>query len=121
MADIHEKGRIGEDFTARLLQSKGYEILCRNYRIKGGEIDIIAKKDDMLAFVEVKTRSEGALVTGEEAITLRKKKLVVKAAERFMSEYETEVDGRFDVCAVEIKDDRVVAYKYYPSAFDASN
>lgn len=121
MAEIHETGKLGEDFTAALLQDKGYEVLCRNYRVKGGEIDIIARKDDMLAFVEVKTRTKGALVSGEEAITPQKKKFIIKAAQRYISEYEDDVDGRFDVCVVEIKDGKISAYKYYPSAFDASN
>ena len=121
MAEIHETGKLGEDYTASILQDMGYEVLCRNCRVKGGEIDIIARKDDMLAFVEVKTRKKGALVSGEEAITERKKMLIVKAAQRFMSDYEDEVDGRFDVSVVEISNGKVLSYRYYPSAFDASN
>lgn len=119
----YEAGRIGEDFVARVLENSGYEILFRNYRVRGGEIDIIARSGDTIAFVEVKTRSQGALVSGEEAITQRKKALIVRTAERFMavhSELDGKTDGRFDVAAVEINNSRVVGMRYYEGAFDAS-
>ena len=51
-----EIGDLGEDFTARYLEERGCEILCRNFRIRGGEIDIIAKKGELLHIVEVKSR-----------------------------------------------------------------
>lgn len=50
-------GKLGEDIASRYLLNKGFAILCRNYRKKYGEIDIIAKKDDVLHFVEVKSVS----------------------------------------------------------------
>lgn len=120
MSEIHEKGKTGETCVAQFLQKNGYAIVARNYRVRGGEIDIVARKGDTLAFVEVKTRRRGALVSGEEAITYAKKSCIIKAAERFISDYEEEVNGRFDVAVVETDDKSISALRYYPGAFDAS-
>ena len=57
--DVHRpavNGRIGEDLTVYYLTKKGYNILCRNYRIRGAEIDIIAENGEFIIFVEVKSR-----------------------------------------------------------------
>lgn len=121
MAKIHETGNLGEQKTAEFLERNGYEIIHRNYRIKGGEIDIIARKSDTLCFVEVKTRAVEALVSGEEAVNKNKRRLLVRAAQRFISEYAEDVCGRFDVCVVEVRGNTVESLKYYVSAFDASN
>lgn len=122
MSSNYDTGAAGERYVAQFLEAKGYEIIARNYRIRGGEIDIIARKGDTLAFVEVKTRKKGALTSGEEAITKAKKSFIIKAAERFISEYDDEVDGRFDVAAVDMDtaNESVIGLRYYPAAFDAS-
>ena len=52
-----EIGSAGEKIAALYLEKKGYKILRRNFRVKGGEIDIIAENDDIISFVEVKSRS----------------------------------------------------------------
>lgn len=121
-ADKQETGAFGEEYVAEFLKRHGYEIVKRNYRVKGGEIDIIAKKGDMLAFVEVKTRRFGALTSGEQAITSSKKKYLIRTAKRFLSQQDEGLCGRFDVAAVVMDKDnkRVADLKYYVSAFDAS-
>ncbi len=121
-ADKQETGAFGEEYVAEFLKRHGYEIVKRNYRIKGGEIDIIAKKGDMLAFVEVKTRRFGALTSGEQAITASKKKFLIRTAKRFLLQQGEGCSGRFDVAAVVMdkENKRVADLKYYVSAFDAS-
>lgn len=121
-ADNHITGAFGEEYVAEFLKRHGYEIVKRNYRVKGGEIDIIAKKGDMLAFVEVKTRRRGALTSGEQAITASKKKFLIRTAKRFLSQQCEGLSGRFDVAAIVMDKDnkRVADMKYYVSAFDAS-
>lgn len=57
MAKHNETGKIGEQIASNFLAKKGYEIVCRNYNRKWGELDIVAQKDNLLHFVEVKTVS----------------------------------------------------------------
>ena len=60
ITESKKTGLWGEIYAARYLRQKGYSIKSSNYRLSGGEIDIIAEKDDVFCFVEVKTRSVGA-------------------------------------------------------------
>ncbi|MBE6705529.1 MAG: YraN family protein [Ruminococcaceae bacterium] len=94
-----EKGDLGEDIAAEYLARLGYEILERNYTVKGGEIDIIAKDGDTLVFVEVKTRI-GSDEPGAQAVDERKCAFLVNAAERFVLEKDetaAEMKARFDL------------------------
>ncbi|MCC8111578.1 MAG: YraN family protein [Ruminococcus sp.] len=68
-----EIGRLDEAYVCHVLCASGYEILARNFRIRGAEMDIIARKENILAFMEVKTRIPNSLSNGYEAITELKK------------------------------------------------
>lgn len=117
-------GDAGEEFVCGELIRKGYEIKARNYRIKGGEIDIIALKDDTLAIVEVKTRKVNPLVSGAEAMTAKKRDCIIKAARRYLLENECEYYVRFDVAEVTVTADetpKVIGISYYENAFDATD
>lgn len=118
--NYREIGDVGEEATAQFLIKNGYEILKRNYTVRGGEIDIIAKKEDVIAFVEVKTRGENPLASGEDAITKSKKQFIIKTAERFLLTLDKPCNCRFDVAVAEIRKMKIVRLKYYVSAFDAS-
>ena len=124
MGDFHryskEKGNRGEQAVCDFLRKNGYEILERNFTIRGGEIDIIARKNGVISFVEVKTRKAGSLTSGEEAITKSKKQCIIKTAERYLNSLGQSVSCRFDVAVVELNGERVTHLKYYVSAFDAS-
>ncbi|HVF69666.1 MAG TPA: YraN family protein [Xanthomonadales bacterium] len=76
-----DEGNAGEDIACRYLTNKGYKIITRNFRIRGGEIDIIAVDGDTLAFVEVKTRTSKQFGTGLEAIGFWKIKALIKTAQ----------------------------------------
>ncbi len=102
-----EKGNLGEDIAAEYLQSLGYEILERNYTVRGGEIDIIAKDSDALVFVEVKTRI-GDDYSGAEAVDVRKCAFLVSAAEKFVldkNESASEMRARFDLVDIYFPED----------------
>src|SRR3990167_6959320 len=71
-------GRLGENMAAEYLRTNGYHILRRNYHVRGGEIDIIAKQNQTLVFIEVKTRRQNAGGYPEEAGTPKKLKRTVK-------------------------------------------
>lgn len=113
-------GYAGETAVCKFLRKNGYEILKRNYTVRGGEIDIIAKKNDCVAFVEVKTRKLDALQSGEEAVTKSKQKRIIKTAKRYFSLLDEPCNGRFDVAVVEMSGEEIKKIKYYVSAFDAS-
>ncbi|MBP1560816.1 MAG: YraN family protein [Oscillospiraceae bacterium] len=118
--DKKELGYFGEKVTAYYLEKKGYKILRRNFCVKGGEIDIIAEKDGIIAFVEVKTRAPDPLVNGFEAVTAAKKRLIVKTSEAYSYRFPHDLQPRFDVVCVTVSDKKVVGFQYIENAFDAS-
>lgn len=115
-----EIGNAGEQATVNFLLKNGYDILKRNYTVRGGEIDIIAKKNDVIAFVEVKTRKTKSLDTGEGAITENKKRHIIKTATHFLNTLDEPCICRFDVAVSEIECGEIKHIRYYVSAFDAS-
>ena len=99
-------GREGERRVAEYLRRKGYIIVKRNWRCgRYGEIDIIAEKDDVMAFVEVKTRAENSLVSGVEAVDRNKLLRTVNAAQIFIKRLNTELQPRIDVAQVTVSKD----------------
>lgn len=77
-------GDIGENYAADLLTNAGFQIIQRNYRTKAGEIDIIAIKDGVLHFVEVKTRNGDQYGYPSDAVTATKQMRIRKAAEQYL-------------------------------------
>ena len=75
-----QQGAYGEDLACDFLKKQGYKILERNFRIRGGEIDIIAIDKDTLVYVEVKTRSSNYFGRPEESVTPRKLKFLERSA-----------------------------------------
>ena len=103
MIDIYYVGRKGEDITVDFLKKLGFFIFKRNYSCRFGEIDIIAEKDDLLLFVEVKTRFEDFMVSPEEAVDVLKQKRIKHTARDFISKLHREYRYRFDVSAVTVR------------------
>ncbi len=100
MAYHNELGKLGELLAAKYLEAEGYSIEERNWRINRLEIDLIAKKDDTLIFVEVKTRSNTEHGHPEMAVTARKERLISAAATAYMKKVEHEWAIRFDIISV---------------------
>ncbi len=116
-----ELGREGEVLAARLLTGKGYRILTRNYRARGGEVDLVCQDGDTLVFVEVKTRSAGSLGRPDQAVTGVKRGRLVRAAAAFLSEHDGwERPCRFDVVAVVDRDGFRTA-THLPHAFSVED
>ena len=116
----NETGRLGEEFVCRYLAERGYSISARNFRIKGGEIDIIAQNDDYLVFVEVKSRKPGSLVSGFEAVDQRKKGLIIRAASNYCCKHPSLLQPRFDIAQVIISCGRVLSIDYIINAYDTT-
>lgn len=113
-------GNIGEDAVCGFLVRHGYEIIKRNFTVRGGEIDIIAEKADIIAFVEVKTRTIGSMTSAEEAVDLRKQRLIIRTAQAYLQNVAQPLQCRFDVATVETEGGKVKKLRYYVNAFDAS-
>lgn len=114
-------GQAGEDYTARWLRGEGYEILARNWRCRWGEVDIIARKGETVAFVEVKARRPGAMVGPLTAVDRQKQKKLLLTAKVWMMAKKCALQPRMDVAAVTIEScqgrELVSDFAYYPSAF----
>ena len=105
MAEHNDFGQVAEEFIAQKYLANGYEILERNWRFHPLEIDIIAKKNDMLAIVEVKARTYDTFIDPTEAVNLTKKRNLVKAANEYMEIYDIDLECRFDIAIVIKKSD----------------
>ena len=114
-------GNVGEELTAYYLGRSGYRILCRNYTVRGGEIDIIAEKGGIIAFVEVKTRSVNAMDSGAAAVTAGKRRLIIRAAQEYLYRVGSECQPRFDISEVVLDRGKPVSFHYYDNAFIADN
>lgn len=95
-----EKGQKGEDIAVFYLENKGYKIINRNYHSRFGEIDIIAKKEKYIIFIEVKTRRKGSKFTAFEAVDIFKQKKIIKTAMIYLSENDEQLQPRFDVISI---------------------
>ncbi|MBE9501167.1 MAG: YraN family protein [Chloroflexi bacterium] len=98
-----EVGALGEKIAADYLQKEGYRIRERNFRLREGEIDIIAEKDDFLVFVEVRTRASSSFGTAEESVTRYKiERLITVAQSYIQSHQDLPPSWRIDVVAVDL-------------------
>lgn len=101
MAAHNDLGHKGEDMAALFLQERGYCILERNWTNMGHkEIDIIAVKDDVVVFVEVKTRKVGSATTPISAVNEQKQRRIVLAADSYLRANRIDFCCRFDVIGI---------------------
>tara|TARA_R110000868_G_scaffold22802_2_gene93125 strand:+ start:4499 stop:4858 length:360 start_codon:yes stop_codon:yes gene_type:complete len=100
MAEHNELGKFGEKMAVDFLQKEGYEILNTNWTFQKAEIDIIAKKENTLAIVEVKTRSSIEFGLPQDFVKPKKIQLLVKAVDAYVVEKKMDVNVRFDIIAI---------------------
>lgn len=94
------RGKFGEKAARGYLLKKGYEIIASNYHSEYGEIDVIAKKDDSLLFVEVKLRDESCGYRPCEAVTKSKQEKIIKTAAVFLNEFSEDLKYQFAVVEI---------------------
>lgn len=117
MAVHNDLGHRGEDMAADYLQQKGYCILDKNWTNKGRkELDIVATKDDVIVFVEVKTRKVGSLTTPISAVDFRKQNCIILAADSYLKAHRIDFPFRFDIIAI-LYDDELSKIDHYEGAF----
>lgn len=97
-------GYRGENIAADYLHNKGYEIIKTNFTVRGGEIDIIAKKNSILVFVEVKTRSSENYGYGNETVNNLKKSRISRAINRYLDskKFARDPDYRLDIIDIQL-------------------
>lgn len=100
MAEHNELGKLGEALAVELLQKNCYEILETNWTFQKAEIDIIAKKQNILAIVEVKTRSSIDFGLPQDFVKPKKIQLLVKAVDEYVISKDLDVEVRFDIIAL---------------------
>lgn len=100
MKSTNEIGKKGELIAQHYLESKRYTIIATNFRHQKAEIDIIAKKENVLTFIEVKYRTSITHGLPEEAIDEKKKKLIMSAAEHYIMTTNWEGAIQFDVISI---------------------
>jgi putative endonuclease len=107
MADHNVLGKRGEKEALKMLISKGYEILEINWRHKRDELDIIAREGNELVIVEVKTRSTDYFGDPEESVGELKMQRLVRAADEYIEQNEIELECRYDIVSIIIKDNNI--------------
>ncbi len=108
MAEHNDLGKLGEEMAVEYLQKNGYDILETNWVFQKAEIDILAKKENILAVVEVKTRSSIEFGLPQDFVKPKKIQLLVKAVNAYVIENDLEIEVRFDIIAISIKDKNFV-------------
>ena len=118
--ETKELGVSGESFAEKYLEGAGWRIVAKNYRIRSAEIDLIAERDGLIAFIEVKTRRTKKFGRPSEAVTVRKQRKIIEAASVFMQSAEYAGRAcRFDVIEVYAVGDEW-AINHIENAFEVS-
>ena len=113
-------GDFGERVAKAHLESKGYRILVTKFRVREGEVDIVAERDGVVAFVEVKTRRGDAMGQAIEAVDARKARRLLLAAQVFAQKHDPLPPGRrIDLIAIDLDArGRVVSLQHIESAVE---
>src|SRR6185436_18980646 len=111
-------GKTGEDLACAELEKRGYEVIVRRYRRRGGEIDIIARDGATVVFVEVKARDSRAFGEAAEAVTPFKRRRIVQLAVDYMARHRlANRPCRFDVVSIHFDEGRP-SIDVFQNAFD---
>lgn len=100
MAQHNDLGKKGEEMAVSHLIATGYEIVARNFMYQKAEVDIIARKDNILAVVEVKTRSTPDFGDPQDFVKKKQIQQLVKAIDFFVNDHNLDVEVRFDIIAI---------------------
>jgi putative endonuclease len=112
-------GAVGEELAASYLRERGYVILERNFRCKGGEVDIVARDGATLVFVEVKARRSMVYGVPQLAVTPFKQRQIARAAQYWLAKnHKVGSAARFDVLAILLPAGAAAVVEHIPNAFD---
>lgn len=116
MAQHNELGKKGEALAVDFLLKNDYEIIERNYRFDKAEVDIIAKKENILAIIEVKTRSTIDFGNPQDFVKPKQIQRLVKAVDEYVTLSELQVEVRFDIIAI-VRQGKTFQIEHLENAF----
>ena len=116
MATHNDLGKKGEELAVDFLQKNNYKILDRNWRYKKAEVDIITLKNDVLAVIEVKTRSSNYFGNPQDFVNPKKIQLLVEAINEYVTSKDLDVEVRFDIIAI-LKNGNTFEIEHLKDAF----
>ena len=116
MAQHNELGKKGEQLAVNFLIENNYNIVERNYRFEKAEVDIIAQKENILAIVEVKTRSSIDFGNPQDFVKPKQIKNLVKAVDEYVTANDLDVEVRFDIIAI-VKEKGTFKIEHLENAF----
>jgi len=117
MSRQQDIGKKGEELAKLFLEEKGYEILELNWRYSRAEIDIIARHQEALIFIEVKTRSYDYYGQPEDFVTPKKQKLMSNAASAYMQKISHNWEIRFDIISILLNGKSSYKIQHFEDAF----
>jgi putative endonuclease len=122
MTARRDLGDFGERVAAAHLESKGYRVLATRFRVREGEVDIVAQRDGVVAFVEVKTRRGDAMGSAIEGVDAAKAQRLLVAAEAFGAAHpDLPEERRIDVIAIDLdRGGRVLSVEHVENAVEGS-
>jgi putative endonuclease len=121
MAEHNELGKSGEELAKDFLTQKGFLILATNWKFRNAEIDIVARKNNFISIVEVKTRSSNVFGEPSTFVDKRKQKLLIQAAEWFCEQKSIDdVEINFDIISIILKKDNTHSIEHIENAFYAT-
>lgn len=105
--NLRHVGKRGEEIAASYLRLQEFEILERNFTVRGGEVDIVARDGNDIVFIEVKTRLQHCFGSASEAVDKAKQQMLIRTALLYLSRSSfTKENYRFDVVTVEVHEDK---------------
>lgn len=110
-------GVFGEQYAARFLRKEGYEIWSANYKTNTGEIDVIAQKDGVVCFVEVKTRQVGGMFPPADAVDFKKQENIKSSAASYVNKYKLRNKIRYDIIEVLVNGSSLSEINHIKNAF----
>jgi len=116
MAHHNELGKKGEQLAVDFLLKNGYMIVERNYRFDKAEVDIIARKEEILAIIEVKTRSTSDFGNPQDFVKPKQIQRLVKAVDEYVTVNNLDVEVRFDIIAI-VKEGKNYKIEHLENAF----
>ncbi|WP_408070921.1 YraN family protein [Butyrivibrio sp. JL13D10] len=112
-------GAYYEGLACDYICENGATIICRNFRSRSGEIDIVAKDGKYLSFIEVKYRTGSRYGEAEEAVDYRKQRIICRVSDFYMKRYgmSTDTAVRYDVVAIMVDETSMIHIRWHKNAF----